>query len=94
MKNYDPNAANYLNSLSLIIRNLKVLNSDQISFMQKLSIYCFNDFITAQPKSEWQNNIIDALIISMYCLASYHGNILDKYLKQLCKIILLYVFKH
>lgn len=84
-KLYDPNAANYLNSLSLIVRNLKTMNSDQVSFIQRLSIYCFNDFISAQLKSEWKNNICNAIIISIYCLALSHGNILDKYLKQLCK---------
>ncbi|XP_060849991.1 DNA-dependent protein kinase catalytic subunit-like isoform X3 [Rhopalosiphum padi] len=82
-KTYDPNAANYLNSLSLIIRNIKSLNTDQFLFIQKLSIYCFNDFISAQSKSEWQDNISNAIIISIYCLALSHGNILDKYLKQL-----------
>lgn len=85
-KNCDPNAANYLNSLSLTIRNLKTLNTDQIAFTQRLSIYCFNDFISAQPKSEWRNNISNAIIISIYCIALSHGNILDNYLKQLCKI--------
>ncbi|XP_029343352.1 DNA-dependent protein kinase catalytic subunit isoform X2 [Acyrthosiphon pisum] len=82
-KSYDPNAANYLNSLSLIIRNIKTLNTDQVLFIQRLSIYCFNDFISAQSKSEWQDNISNAIVISIYCLASSHGNILDKYLKQL-----------
>lgn len=87
-KLYDPNAANYLISLSLIVRNLKILNSDQIAFIRRLSIYCFNDFISVQLKSEWKNNISNAIIISIYCLASSsHENILDKYLKQLCKDI-------
>lgn len=88
---YDPNAANYLNSLSLIIRNIKFLNTDQFLFIQKLSIYCFNDFISAQSKSEWQDNISNAIIISIYCLALSHENILDKYLKQLCKLVVLYI---
>ncbi|XP_025192516.1 DNA-dependent protein kinase catalytic subunit-like [Melanaphis sacchari] len=80
---YDPNAANYLNSLSLIIRNIKSLNTDQFLFIQKLSIYCFNDFIFAQSKSEWQDNISNAIIISIYCIALSHEKILDQYLKQL-----------
>jgi len=89
-KSYNPNAANYLNSLSLIIRNIKSLNTDQVLFIQKLSIYCFDDFISAQSKSEWQDNISNAIIISIYCLALSHGNILDKYLKQLCKIAIFF----
>lgn len=84
--NFDPNAPNYLLSLSLTIRNLKTLNSDQVSFTQRLSIYCFNDFISTQPKSELQNNISNAIIMSIYCVALSHEHILDKYLKQLCKI--------
>lgn len=83
---YDPNAANYLNSLSLIIKNLKTINFDQVFFIQKLSIYCFEDFISAQSKSDWQNNISNAIIISIYCLASSHEDFFDKYLEQLCKI--------
>lgn len=90
---YDPNAANYLSSLSLIMQNLKTVNSEQISFIQKLSIYCFEDFISAQSNSDFQNNIRDAIIISIYCLASYHENIFNKYLEQLCKIFIFY-FRH
>lgn len=90
-KSYDPNAANYLNSLSLIMRDIESLNTDQVLFIQKLSIYCFNDFVSAQSKSEWQDNISNAISISIYCLALSHENILDKYLKQLCKIAILFL---
>lgn len=93
-KNHDPNAANYLNSLSLTIRNLKTLNSDQVSFIQRLSIYCFNDFVCTEPKSEFQKNISNAIIISIYCVASSHAHILDNYLKQLCKITYFNFIKH
>lgn len=81
----DQNAANYLISLSLVLRNLKSLNYDQVSFIQRLSIFCFNEFISLQSKLEWQDNVTDAIIISIYCLALSHENIFNTYLKQLCK---------
>lgn len=85
---FDPNAANYLNSLSLFIRNIKFLNSDQLLSVQKLSIYCFNDFVSAESNSEWKINICNALLTSIYCVALSHEHILNEYLNNLCKIII------
>ncbi|XP_050441863.1 DNA-dependent protein kinase catalytic subunit-like isoform X2 [Adelges cooleyi] len=93
-QNKDHFAACYLNSLSLFMKNINYLSCDQLSIIQKLSIYCFDDFASTHSHSDLQDSIKSAIIISIYCLALSHKNILESYLNQLFYMALIKSCSH